>query len=256
MHKIIFSVFLALTTLRPQSSSAVGNEHIPNFRKAKNLAAKLHLDHATTIYCPCKYQGKKIDLASCGYIPQKNAKRAEQLEWEHVVPAESFGQSFAEWREGAATCVKKSGRPFKGRKCAETNAVFNRMESDLYNLWPSIGELNGLRSNFSMAEISGTAMTFGKCTAKIADRKFEPMNESKGIVARVYKYMDTTYPGHGIISEKNRKLFDAWDKMYPAQAWECERAERIERLQRNSNEILKTACAQRREPAAQAAQTP
>lgn len=227
-------------------TAPLGNQQISNFSEAKKIAARIHKENPVTIYCPCRYSGKEIDLASCGYQIHKDARRAHRLEWEHVVPAEAFGQSFAEWREGAAICHKHNGKPFRGRKCAETNPVFARMEADLYNLWPIVGELNGLRSNFSMAAIAGDTfnppLSFGKCQAKIADRKFEPMDQYKGIVARTYLYMDQTYPGHGVISEKNRKLFEAWDKRFPVDAWECRRGRRIAEIQGNVNPVLEPRC--------------
>ena len=58
-------------------------------------------------------------------------------------------------------------------------------------------------------------------------------------------YMDWAYPGHGIISKKNRKLFKAWDKGDPVDAWECERAKKIERIQGNENPFVKMACVDR-----------
>ena len=42
--------------------------------------------------------------------------------------------------------------------------------------------------------------------------------------------MDDAYPGHGVISKKNEKLFQAWDKEDPADAWECERCRWIEKI--------------------------
>ena len=219
-----------------------GSDEVDTFSEAKKVAAKIHKGHETTIYCGCKYSGKVIDLKSCGYKVQNDAKRAARLEWEHVVPAEAFGNSFKEWREGTSACVKK-GKQFKGRKCAGTNPEFARMEADLYNLWPEIGELNGLRSNYSMAALTRSDYDFGGCKAKLQDRKFEPMDMAKGIVARTYMYMDGAYPNRGIISDKNKKLFEAWDKMYPVTPWECERAKLIASIQKNRNEILHTKCA-------------
>lgn len=237
---------ILLTTLITFSVGAFantsGNQNIKSFSEAKKIAPRIHQNHQVTIYCPCKYYGKTIDLKSCGYEIYKDPKRAVRLEWEHVVPAEAFGNSFTEWRDGSDQCIKKSGKRFKGRKCAETNQEFSRIESDLYNLWPAIGEMNGLRSNFSMAQISGDAQSFGSCKAKIQNRKFEPMDIDKGVVARVYMYMDESYPNRGIISDKNKKLFDAWDKLYPANKWECERARIIESIQGNRNQILSTRC--------------
>lgn len=223
------------------------NHQILNFSNAKKIAAQIHSQQPFTIYCGCRYSGKVIDLKSCGYEIQNDTKRAKRLEWEHVVPAEAFGQSFVEWREGAPKCLKKTGKKYKGRKCAETNSEFSRMEGDLYNLWPEIGELNGLRNNFSMAELGAEkdpTSRFGRCKVKIEDRKFEPMPSAKGRIARVYLYMDQAYPGRGIISGKNQKLFESWDKLHPVDDWECKRAHEIEIIQRNENPILRSRCDQ------------
>src|SRR5690242_7584498 len=187
---------IMLTLMTPGIVFGAGNEKIRHFRQAKRFANEIHKDHPYTIYCNCRYQGHDIDLKSCGYQVHKDAKRAVRLEWEHVVPAEAFGQSFTDWREGSSQCVKK-GKKYKGRKCAENNPEFARIEADLYNLWPEVGELNGLRNNFSMAELGAETAKqsfFGECKVKIEDRKFEPMSAAKGRVARVYLYMDLTYP--------------------------------------------------------------
>ncbi|MBK7962455.1 MAG: endonuclease [Bdellovibrionales bacterium] len=66
-------------------------------------------------------------------------------------------------------------------------------------------------------------MIFGSCRAKIEDRKFEPMDFAKGVVARTYMNFENRYPGHGVVSDKNRKLYEAWDKMYPVTPLECRR---------------------------------
>ncbi len=223
-----------------------GNRVVEDFGKAKKLAARIHEENPFTIYCGCRFSGKKVDFSSCGYKPRKKKASASRLEWEHVVPAEAFGQSFPEWREGAPAC-KRKGKKYKGRRCAEKNEEFRLMEADLYNLWPEIAELNRLRSNYSMAALGGAskspaAKTFGGCQAVLSDRKFEPMDKAKGIVARTYQYMHATYPGRGIISEKNEKLFEAWDKMFPVTDWECRRAEKIKAVQHNENLVLKDRC--------------
>ncbi len=161
------------------------------------------------------------------------------------MPAHAFGQAFREWREGAPQCVK-NGKSFRGRKCAETVPEFNRMEGDLYNLFPEVGELNGLRSNYSMAEMGIpeglSGISFGECKAVIHQHKFEPMDFAKGTVARTYFYMDSMYSGKGIISDKNRKLFEAWDKMYPVEAWECEWYRRVKAIQKTENSIMQARC--------------
>ena len=73
------------------------NTQITSFSKSKRLLLKLYKDKPVTLYCGCSFKGKKPNLFSCGYIPKKNNKRANRIEWEHVVPAHAFGQSFSEW---------------------------------------------------------------------------------------------------------------------------------------------------------------
>jgi deoxyribonuclease-1 len=109
------------------------------------------------------------------------------------------------------------------------------MEADLYNLQPAIGEVNHLRRNYLMAMIAGEARAFGRCDLEIKDRKIEPRPEIRGDIARTYFYMNTAYPGRGIVSEKNQKLFEAWDKEDPVDDWERERVRRIEQLQGNNS---------------------
>ncbi|MBV31202.1 MAG: endonuclease I, partial [Rickettsiales bacterium] len=60
------------------------NTQITSFSKSKKLLLKLYKDHPVTLYCGCSYKGKKPNLSSCGYIPKKDKKRANRIEWEHV----------------------------------------------------------------------------------------------------------------------------------------------------------------------------
>jgi deoxyribonuclease-1 len=54
--------------------------------------------------------------------------------------------------------------------------------------------------------------------------------------------MDSVYSGRGIISKKNRKLFESWNQSDPVDKWECERAKRIEKIQGNRNEVVMRDC--------------
>jgi deoxyribonuclease-1 len=83
---------------------------------------------------------------------------------------------------------------------------------------------------------------FGQCDVEIKSRKVEPKESIKGEIARTYMYMDSVYPCRGIISKKNRKLFDGWNKSNPVDQWECERAKRIEKIQGNRNEVVMKSC--------------
>jgi len=116
------------------------------------------------------------------------------------------------------------------------------MEADLYNLVPAIVEVNGNRSNYSMAMIPGDVRQCGGCDVEIASGKVEPTEGIRGNIARTYLYMDQAYPGRGIISKKNRKLFEVWDKEDPVDVRECIRARLIEKLQGNENLFVRERC--------------
>ena len=234
---ITTSFFLLFSQGFPQ------NTQITSFSESKELLLEIYEDHPVTIYCGCSFKGKKPNFSSCGYISKKDNKRANRIEWEHVVPAHAFGQSFPEWRNGHPDCVKNNGNRFKGRRCAEKiNEEFRRMQADMFNLYPAIGEVNEKRSNFSMTMIEGEKREFGECDIEIRINKIEPRESIRGDIARTYMYMDSVYPGRGIISKKNRKLFESWDKSDPVDQWECERAKMIEEVQGNKNKIVSLKC--------------
>ena len=118
-----------------RAGTVAGNTTIQSFSQAKKLMRQVFAGHERTFYCDCAYNGTTVDWQSCGHQPQKPSKRAQQLEWEHVVPAEAFGQSFPEWRDGHPDCVDRKGKAFKGRNCAAKMAIpFRYMKADLYNL--------------------------------------------------------------------------------------------------------------------------
>ena len=93
-----------------------------------------------------------------------------------------------------------------------------------------------------MTIIEGEEREFGKCDVEIKRRKVEPREEVRGEIARTYMYMDSVYPGKGIISKKNRSMFEEWNRSDPVDEWECERARRIERIQGNRNEVAMGEC--------------
>jgi len=85
----------------------------------------------------------------------------------------------------------------------------------------------------------GEALAFGRCDLELQDRKIEPRPDIRGDIARTYFYMDAAYPGRGILSRQDRKLFEAWDAEDPVDDWERERARRIEARQGNKNPFVR-----------------
>lgn len=235
-------IILLTIFLMPTFVLAEGNTSIESFSKAKKLLLKsVYFDHRKTFYCDCPFNLKKQIIPSNNFSPAtKHFKRSKKIEWEHVVPAHAFGQSFFEWKSGDPQCINKNGKAFKGRKCTEkVNKQFRYMQADIYNLVPANGQINALRSNYSFAMIPGENRIFGNCDFEIENRKAEPKPDIRGDIARIYFYMNEMYPNRGIISKKNIKLFQSWDKIDPVDEWERIRAKRIEALQGNTNPFIK-----------------
>lgn len=228
----------------PALALAGGNERNDSFNKAKKmLERQVYYDHRVTLYCGAAFDEKKNVTLPEGFIASSHAKRAGKIEWEHVVPAENFGRTFAEWREGAPQCVDNRGKAFKGRKCAEkANREYRLMQADMYNLYPAVGAVNAARSNYNYQMLPGEQVDFGSCKMKIADRKVEPPVRARGQIARSAKYMAEAYGPRYKMSRQQTQLMDAWDKMYPVDMWECTRAKRIEKLQGNENWFVKFPC--------------
>lgn len=237
----------AVITSAPATAlSGEGNTRIVSFNKAKKiLEQKVYFDQRVTLYCGAPYDTNNNINLPAGFHAPKHEKRSARIEWEHMVPAENFGRSFTEWREGDARCVDNRGKAFKGRKCAEkVNIQYRYMQSDMYNLAPAIGSVNAMRGNKRYSELPGMSATFGTCEAKVDKDRFEPPAKAKGEVARAGLYMADAYSEYRL-SKQQRQLFEAWDKMYSVTAWECTRAKRIERIQGNANKFVKTPCVEK-----------
>ena len=204
------------------------------FVQAKKMANELYRQHPVTFYCECPiiYSGKKMtpDLEASCYQVRKQESRANRIEWEHIVPAWEFGHQRQCWQNG-------------GRKnCIDNDPVFAKMEGDMHNLVPAIGEVNGDRANFRYSEWNAKPGQYGKCTMVIdfkQDRAQPPAN-SRGAIARTYFYMQERYKLS--IADQQRKLFEVWNKKYPVTKWECQRDNEIARLQGNHNRFVKELC--------------
>ncbi|WP_439135981.1 endonuclease [Pseudomaricurvus sp.] len=236
-------IFLSLLYLICCQTFAAGNTQNESFSKAKRLLlSNVYAGHHKTLYCDAEYRADKQVITPLGFTTTKQVRRAKRIEWEHVVPAENFGRSFAAWREGDSQCITSKGKTYKGRRCAEKVVPeYRLMQADMYNLFPAIGAVNALRSNYTFTLLPHTPVDFGSCAMKIDNRKAEPPESARGRIARTYLYMDATYPRFSM-SRKTRQLMEAWDRMYPVAQWECDRASRIKALQGNDNAVMDKAC--------------
>ncbi|MDG9930022.1 MULTISPECIES: endonuclease I family protein [unclassified Pseudomonas] len=199
------------------------------FAEAKKIAWQLYAPQSVEFYCGCRYSGNRIDLRSCGYTPRKNPQRAARIEWEHLVPAWVIGHQRRCWKQG--------GR----QHCAHSDDTFRRAEADLFNLVPSIGEINGDRSNFPFAWLPQKPHQYGTCPMVVDFKagKAMPRPEVRGMIARTYLYMSQRY---GLrLSRQERQLFDVWNRHYPAKPWERQRNQRIACVMGWSNPFVEEA---------------
>ena len=218
------------------SLQAVAAEHPKSFNQAKTMAKKNYQNALPmkSFYCGCDITVAgslwQPELSKCGYKIRKQHERANRIEWEHVVPAWEFGHQLQCWQKG-------------GRKnCGKTSTEFNKMEADLHNLVPAIGEVNGDRSNFRFSDWNGTPKQYGQCEMIVdfKGRKTQPPKRARGPIARTYLYMQKQY---GLqISASQLKLFNGWDRMYPVDNIECRRDNVIAKTQGNHNEFVATQC--------------
>lgn len=226
------------------TGSANGNTSNQSFNKAKKiLEREVYPENRVTFYCQAKFDANKNVIWPEGFSSGTYQSRAKRVEWEHIVPAENFGRTFAEWRDGHTECVDSKGESFKGRKCAEKmNTEYRFMQSDMFNLVPAIGSVNALRQNYNFAQLSsGEQSDFGSCPMKVSNRKVEPPEYTRGAIARTYMYMESVYPRYKM-SKQQRQLMSAWDKEYPVTEWECDRTAKIAELQGNGNMIVGVRC--------------
>ncbi|MDH2068207.1 deoxyribonuclease I [Pantoea sp. GD03673] len=229
----ILSLAVALLFAPAADALNLNNYHQNNFQQAKTFAAAINADAPGSFYCGCKiqWQGKKgiPDLNSCGYQVRKNASRAGRIEWEHVMPAWEFGHQRQCWQDG-------------GRKNCSKDPDYRRIETDLHNLQPAVGEVNGDRGNFAYSQWNGSEKQYGQCEMKIDFKlkQAEPPARARGAIARTYFYMRDQY--HLRISRQQTQLFTVWNRLYPVTIWECERDQRIAKVQGNHNPYVQQAC--------------
>jgi deoxyribonuclease-1 len=238
--KTIINLLIATLITTP---ALAANQEVQSFSKAKKILEKqVYNNHRTTLYCGATFDAKKKVTPPKGFTTTKYVKRAKKVEWEHVVPAENFGRTFSEWRDGHTQCTNSKGKAFKGRRCAEkVNTEYRYMQADMFNLYPAIGAVNALRSNYNFTMLPSAKSDFGSCAMKIDNRKAEPPVSARGRIARTYLYMEGAYKRYSM-SKSQRQLMTAWDKMYPVNAWECARANKIASLQQSENDVVKSRC--------------
>jgi deoxyribonuclease-1 len=215
-----------------------------SFSKAKRLLYKeIYKNHNETFYCGCKYTNnedvytkKLVDVKNCDYEVKSNKRRGYGVEAEHIVPAYWIANLTEKGRECWAKGTKLKGT--NGRKyCKKNNPEFKQAYTDLMNLVPAVGEINGDRDMARFFIIDGEERKYGACdfeVKRVGDRTnwtAEPPQNVRGDIARIYFYMKNRY---GLeFSDKTLNLMNQWNELDPISDWEKERIKRIQKIQNN-----------------------
>lgn len=130
-----------------------------------------------TIYAKCRFYSlnKKlyIDFKSCNYKP--TTKRSKRVEFEHVVPASYIAHQYN---------LKNRRECSKDKNCKIAMA-------DIKNLYPSIGKINQIRSNYKYCNhinnvINNVYFENGQKCFKIDEK-------TRKLTLKIYNYMSHKY---------------------------------------------------------------
>lgn len=247
MRRIARLAVLAVAFMSAATVTAGGNQETESFSRAKKLLEQHVYTHVPreTVYCGAVFDADKKITLDAEFKSNAYKKRMTRVEWEHIVPAESFGGRFEAWHTGAPQCRDKDGVSYRGRKCAErASRRYRLMQADMYNLYPAVGAVNAARQNYAFSPFfKRVPAAFGSCALKIRSRRAEPPESARGIIARTYLYMEWAYD-MPLLGLMKRKLMQEWDKAYPVTETECRRTFLIETVQKNEQPFVKTPCLQ------------
>jgi endonuclease I len=107
----------------------------------------------------------------------------------------------------------------------------NQIASDMHNFQAAISEVNGDRSNYRYSLFTKVFNQYEKCKSAVDFKAciFQPRDEIRGMIARTYLYMSDKYKIN--LSNQEKKLIMAWNKMYAPENLECKRNAHIAKVQ-------------------------
>jgi deoxyribonuclease-1 len=216
---------------------------VTDFQKAKKFLRRIYRNVGVEFYCGCPFVPDaeketrfQIEFEKCGLQSRTGSNRSFFIEWEHIVPAYSFGKNRTCWTSDSC---EVNGSKVKGRKCCQaTDAEFREIEADLHNLVPAPGEINNDRGTFDFGIVEGEKRAYGACDFEVDFKasSAEPRESIRGDIARIYLYMEKQW---GISIPSDRKaLYESWNELDPPDAFEIRRNEVIERIQGRKNPFI------------------
>ncbi len=163
---------------------------------------------------------QKIDvyLNEYGTRVVKSVYSKDVFEVGHSIPKNGVNTEHT-WPQ---TFLKRSGR-------------FDEARTDIYHLFPSEIQINGLRGSLPFRECGHESNIEG-AICESSTRGFEPPEEHKGIVARAMFYVSVLY-GLSIDGEQEKTL-RKWSETHPVTNSEVQRADKIKAVQGNRNPFI------------------
>lgn len=212
-----------------------------DFEEAKRvLETRIYVRSSERIdvYCGCEYDAEKnLDPSSCGVGGLAQRRGSDRIWWEHAMPVSHARQHFACYREKKASEGGKRGDDESPREfCGRSDPAFAAMEADMHNLFPSVGSINQARGAFAYGMVPGEPREYGACDFEIGDKRAEPRESVRGDLARAVMYMSDRYRIR--LSDRDRRVLEAWNRADPVDEWEIERNRRIMKMQGNGNPLI------------------
>lgn len=134
--------------------------------------------------------------------------------------------------------VMKKLRCRSRTQCRRSSPLFNRIEADLHNLYPSIATINEARGAMAYGMVLGEQRHFGACDFEVDKnrRKVEPRRKARGNIARAMFYMQDVY---GLeIFRRQGELLKKWHREDPPDDEERRRNNHIEQVQGTRNRFI------------------
>ncbi|MEY3900991.1 MAG: hypothetical protein RL189_297 [Pseudomonadota bacterium] len=163
---------------------------------------------------------QKIDvfLHNDGSRVVKSVYSGDIFEVGHGIPKNGVNTEHT-WPQ---TFLKRSGR-------------FEEARTDIYHLFPSEIQINGIRGSLPFKECGHESNVDGAVCENSA-RGFEPPEDHKGVVARAMFYISVLY---GLsIDESQEKTLRSWAETHPVANSEAERAVKVREVQGNRNPFI------------------
>ena len=186
-------------------------DNIDNYEQARSVFWRELYPSGNTLYCDMPFDGSRRD----------------GINVEHIFPMS--------WATNGLDCGTRN-------QCRDNSRLFNQIEADLHNLYPSRTEVNSARSSYAFAEINGESRQFGRdCDFEVSEqqRLAEPRPEIRGDVARAMFYMAYRYKDQGLVLfSRQARLLQDWHQSDPPGNSEKSRNDAIAAIQNNRNPFV------------------